>query len=275
MNSSPAFMLIQICFFLRSVVSPGRRLPSTSSDDKENSSTPQRRSRRKGSDLTWRPEDLFKGMVFLLTQGTRPPYDAYGGPETETEEDSELNRSTTSTNMLSEPPFERSLIRRKIIEHGGKILSAFPGEKRSSVPAQLIVVSDCPCETMTFLLAITYAFPRVSHQWVLHSAAQRRRLDLKDYYLAVGFSPSKGRMMEHHEVQGMSTLLKGRHVLLASASEEWTKDWKVILMRMDAAVYVKTREGDRITRYLASLGLCGTKDTSSSSKAYPSYCNDR
>ena len=47
---------------------------------------------------------------------------------------------------------------------------------------------------MTYLLAMTYNFPAVSFQWVLHSAAAREQKNFRHYMLPVGYRYSRCRM---------------------------------------------------------------------------------
>ena len=55
------------------------------------------------------------------------------------------------------------------------------------IPKELFVISDRACKTMTYLLAMTYNFPAVSFQWVLHSAAMREQKNFRHYMLPVGY----------------------------------------------------------------------------------------
>ena len=55
------------------------------------------------------------------------------------------------------------------------------------VPKELYVISDRACKTMTYLLAMTYNFPAVSFQWVLHSVATGEQKNFRHYMLPVGY----------------------------------------------------------------------------------------
>lgn len=96
-------------------------------------------------------------MTFILTQGTKPKKDY--AMQTETE-DSDLNQSFGDT---SGPQFNRSLLQQQILDHGGQVLDSFPGQA-SAIPEDLILLTDGPCETMTYLLAVAYGFKRLNFQ---------------------------------------------------------------------------------------------------------------
>ena len=64
------------------------------------------------------------------------------------------------------------------------------------IPKELFVISDRACKTMTYLLAMTYNFPAVSFQWVLHSAAMREQKNFRHYMLPVGYRYSPYRIFE-------------------------------------------------------------------------------
>ena len=198
-------------------------------------------------------EELFKGMSFILTQGTRPRsigQDHY--METETEE-SELNTSAaTDAADIKAPTFNRANLKKTIEEHGGTVLATFPGSKRP-LPKELIILSDRCCETMKFLLAITYGYPRLNFLWVEHSVAQKSKLGMNNYFLPVGYSELKRCEIEQNEVGCLRDLLKGKNVLVTSNSVEFLEDWKQLLGRLGASVC--SRAKGRMDKTLPKVDL--------------------
>lgn len=193
---------------------------------------------------------LFNGMHFLLTQGTRLDIENDDYLETETEEDSDHYQSLEEDCNR----FSRSELRNLISENGGTVLDAFPGSKEV-IPKELIVLSDRACETMTFLLAVTYGFPRVNYLWVKDSVMQNKSLDMRNYFLPVGKSkvPGRLRVVECHEIGSLKTLMKEKNILITSKSFDFISDWKQLLTRLGADVCSRTK--GRIDRMLRSVDI--------------------
>ncbi len=107
---------------------------------------------------------VFVGMTFLVTQGTRPQEEASSKMWTETEDEEEQEGDIKKSN---EPrAFSKSGLRQMITENGGRVLSAFPDGANEPIPADVVIISDRTCQTMTYLLAIVYRYARVNYIWV-------------------------------------------------------------------------------------------------------------
>lgn len=98
------------------------------------------------------------------------------------------------------------------------------------------MLSDRSCKTMTFLLALTYGYPRLNFLWAQDSARKGQLLPLENYALSVGYSEVRAREVEHFEARPQTDLLRGKRVVLASASEEFRDDWRQLLVRLGATV---------------------------------------
>ena len=113
---------------------------------------------------------LFEGMTFLLTQGTRwreLPLDD------ETEEEEEVQEGDIRPNTSQEKSFSRSGLRQMIVENGGKVLAACPDGAKEPMPPNVVVVTDRACQTMTYILALVYGYPRINFAWVHNCLSAR------------------------------------------------------------------------------------------------------
>lgn len=191
---------------------------------------------------------LFKGMKFILTQGTKTSNDNY---DTETDETSDLDRSRNDI----EEHFDRLEIAELIRQHGGTVLKTFPGAHQS-IPNELHVISDRECRTMTYLLSVAYGFPRINYRWISDSVRERDKLPIKHYTLPVGISCEGGRVIESHS-STQTELFKGLTVLVASTSTQFRDDWKPLLTRCGANVY--SRAKGKIDAKLSKLDVVVTE----------------
>ncbi|TRY68348.1 hypothetical protein TCAL_03055 [Tigriopus californicus] len=198
--------------------------------------------------INGKSQSIFKGMKFILTQGTKTSNDNY---DTETDETSDLDRSRNDI----EEHFDRAEIAELIRQHGGTVLKTFPGAHQS-IPKELLVISDRECRTMTYLLGVAYGYPRVNYRWISDSVRERDTLPIKHYSLPVGISSEGGRVIESHS-SPLTELFKGLTVLVASTSTQFREDWKPLLTRLGANVY--SRAKGKIDAKLAKLDVVVTE----------------
>lgn len=107
------------------------------------------------------------------------------------------------------------------MDHGGKVLDSFPGEKRPLLPqSELIVLSDGARETMSFLSAITYGYQRIHYQWIQDSIQLEKLMPRKNYLLPLGYSSILKREVEQSEKsKSLTHLLEGKNVLVTSEDQ--------------------------------------------------------
>ena len=226
----------------------------------------------KGSSKPTWLSSLFKGMNFVLTQGTRPaPVEESNKDlntsltsalesETEPEPDvagtssssqfvrSALSKTITDNGGKSVRPFLSTLYKTNVVctfLHSGTVLSEFPGAK-SPILAGLIVVSDRHCSTMTYLLGVAYKFKILSHLWVSQCVSEQKILPSESYLLPVGYSKIEKRTIEQAErnVNLKNTkkdLFTDLHLLLTSKRHEFGADWKPLLARLGASVSFRSQ----------------------------------
>lgn len=206
---------------------------SVHEDDSEKGSTTDAETNSNRRSTRRKPSTLFKKYIFLLTQGVKAnENEGESAMESETEYEDDEEK-------LEEPKFDRKLLKRKILENGGKVLDKFPGEKEK-IPSHVIVVSDRVCQTMTYLLSIAYGFERIHFTWILNCITEKQLLARQNYNLQVGFSKSLNCDIE--QLKGnRRQLFKGLHVLIATTDKKFGDDWKPILTRMGASVTVRTK----------------------------------
>ena len=132
--------------------------------------------------------------------------------DNETEESTENSSSDEDDPnypKLEEPKFNRAELKAVILRHGGTVMETFPGT-RARVPANLVVLTDRACRTMTFLLAVAHGFPRINFQWVLHSAKRGKLEEIRSYFVPVGYSTVHDREVEQHSnASKLTDMLKG------------------------------------------------------------------
>ena len=221
------------------------------------------------SNPTWL-SSLFKGMNFVLTQGTRPAPVEEGNKDLNTSLTSALESETEAepdvAGTSSSSQFVRSALSKTITDNGGKsvpfyvhlvqnkrfaflhpgtVLSEFPGAK-SPIVAGLIVVSDRHCSTMTYLLGVAYKFKILSHLWVTQCVSEQKILPSESYLLPVGYSKIENRTIEQAErnVNLKNTkkdLFTDLHLLLTSKRHEFGADWKPLLARLGASVSFRSQ----------------------------------
>ena len=245
-------------------------LSTTEEEYTETIHVKQDRRKRKSSKLTSEiqpmkqnvstsPNQLFDGIYFVLTQGSKPllankrdagDTDITSAMETETESEmiDTIFKESSSSKSLG---FDRRHLKEVIVKYGGTVLEEFPGGTHSPFPQpnldtngqyrpSLIVVSDRYCQTMSFLLAIGFGVPRISHLWVLQSVTERRLQPMKNYYLPVGWSISEEREIEQSEHNSLEKLkggiFEGIHILLSSSNNSFINDWKPLLARLGASI---------------------------------------
>ena len=79
-------------------------------------------------------KELFDDCTFLLTMGARPdPSQARMDPESTDDSD-----DTTTEEEPEGSKFSRSEVRKAILDNGGRLLDAFPGQDKL-IPASLIL----------------------------------------------------------------------------------------------------------------------------------------
>lgn len=162
-------------------------------------------------------------------------------------EESELD--TTSEQPSSEPKFDKSSLKQTILKHGGKVLDSFPGVKEP-IPNDLIILSDRSCRTMTYLLAITYGYRKISFQWIhdcisykVKDPLNNTEVNINNYTLPIGYSNVADMEIEQHESPDQTSLLKGKNLVLTSTEENFLADWKPLLTRLGASVCSPTARG--------------------------------
>lgn len=182
---------------------------SSTEDEERTRSKPRKGSSRPTS-------DLFKDMVFVLTQGKGKPNDDdlnHGASAMETETESEVDDRENFDALK----FDKLALSKLIKDNGGKVLEKFSGEKEK-VPANLIVISDRFCRTMTYLLGVAYGCERVNFVWIHNCVTAKKLLPKQNYLLQVGFSTMKNREVEHHEIESnLRDLFKEHHILVIIA----------------------------------------------------------
>ena len=97
---------------------------------------------------------IFKGMVFILTQGKNVPTEENSQNESAME-DEIVEENDDDGNEMKTLEFNKKHVRKLLTEYGGKVLDKFPGDKDKISP-KVILISDRYCKTMTYLLAIAY-----------------------------------------------------------------------------------------------------------------------
>ena len=125
--------------------------PNTSTT--EDDAAVKEKTRKRGRPKKASNQMIFKGMVFLLTQGKNVPKDEYSNNEFESAMEEEEEEE--EENEMSTLEFDKKRIRKLLTEFGGKVLDKFPGDKDKIQP-NIILISDRYCKTMTYLLAIAY-----------------------------------------------------------------------------------------------------------------------
>ena len=189
------------------------------------------------------PAKIFDDYTFIITQGTRKSQEEEYYLETETEDESDLNRSFNQVEALVEPSLKRRELKEMIENNGGRVLASFPGPQQSFPTNQnLVVLTDKACETMTFLLAIAYNYPRLHYQWVKDSVRNKILKSYRDYSLPVGYSTILKRDVEQPDIGSLVQLLKDMSILLTSEERSFGQAWKCLLTRIGAAnVYCRTQ----------------------------------
>ena len=124
--------------------------PNTSTT--EDDAAVKEKTRKRGRPKKASNQMIFKGMVFLLTQGKNVPKDEYSNNEFESAMEEEEEEEENEMSILE---FDKKRIRKLLTEFGGKVLDKFPGDKDKIQP-NIILISDRYCKTMTYLLAIAY-----------------------------------------------------------------------------------------------------------------------
>eukprot|EP00095_Tigriopus_kingsejongensis_P010633 maker-scaffold1028_size131186-snap-gene-0.56 protein:Tk10633 transcript:maker-scaffold1028_size131186-snap-gene-0.56-mRNA-1 annotation:"PREDICTED: uncharacterized protein LOC593800" len=226
-----------------------RRKIFVTTDDETNDETPDsrwptRRNARKGTPQGEASKPLFKGMKFLLTQGTKSTVSHI---DTETDDGSDHDQSGT----IVEDSFNKREIRRVLEQNGGTVLKSFPGAHQN-VPKELLIISERECKTMSFLLSLAYGFPRINFKWVLDSVREHDPLPIKHYHLPVGVSRLNGLVVEHRQ-GNLFELFKGQTILLACSNSQLNDDWKPLLNRLGGHVCSKTK--GKIDRKLPKLDV--------------------
>ncbi len=160
----------------RRAATRARKVSSSTEEDSTLVATPkssQKRVRRP-SKKEKAANNLFKGMNFLITRGTKPPAADDDKLWNETEDDDEEEEEDEDEDTIradDEPKMSKSLLTKLVTEHGGRILSSFPCGKYEPTPQQVVVLSDRHCQTMTYLLGVAYKFPLVHFKWAQESVA--------------------------------------------------------------------------------------------------------
>ena len=127
--------------------------PNTSTTEDDAAAAVKEKTRKRGRPKKSSTPMIFKGMVFLLTQGKNVPTDE--NSQNELESAMEEEKEEEEENEMSTLEFNKKRVRKLLTEYGGKVLDKFPGDK-DKIPAKVILISDRYCKTMTYLLAIAY-----------------------------------------------------------------------------------------------------------------------
>ena len=186
--------------------------------------------------------NLFKGLFFMITQGTKGNLD-----ESDLSMDSETEEEDAADN-LKEEVLDKKSLRKKIIEHGGTVLAKFPDQTKEKISSNIIVVTDRMCRTLTYLSAIAFGFERINFTWILNCISAGKLMIRKNYALQVGYSNVLQRDIEPHEVSSVNLreLFKGDHFVVASTNADFTSAWKELLLRVGAEVTIK--HGGKLNR---------------------------
>ena len=147
-----------------------RLLQSTDEDDDEEEvvvkksqySSSRRESRAK--------TEIFWGLSFILTHSKES-----GPSPTEANYDSlSDNDKEVSKPVISEPKFDKKVLRTAITAHGGNIVTEV---SEDNLDTTLVGVSDRECKTMNFLQCLAHGVPLVSHIYILDCVRSGKLLE--------------------------------------------------------------------------------------------------
>ena len=99
--------------------------------------------------------------------------------ESETEDENDIHFQSDNMN--------RTTLKKKIQDHGGKVLDKFPSGDDEKIPNNIVILSDKACKTMTYLLGIAYGFPTINFVWVINCCMGKELLPMQNYRYVLFF----------------------------------------------------------------------------------------